>query len=448
MGSYFDALLRSGVTEQYDHGSEAAFATVVNPLHVVLKPDGSIRPITDPSRSGVDHCMLKLPWCPLPDLSTLLQQLTPGGFLGKRDLASGFHHVKLAPAARRCMALRHPTTGALQRWVGLPLAASQSPAISVELQGLYDSLFAVQLPPPPSLRLGGSAVDGLQFWWDVIRSDWEGVWEGVKRCMVADLDLVRREFGGAEAATILTDASATGFGAARDRAKVTGAGEGGQDLCVGCIAQRCRATDMHLRAEANGIADRLVSLAGSAVAVSSATTDESARSRAWCWWAFVALLSAAAAFRRCSCWRLSNGSTPKRNLNRNFHGQRQPGQCSRWKGEAGGPLLYCRLDLGAGKLPAGHRPYNGVPPLRSRGGRTLTAAAAASQHPTASCSSGAVPLAPPPPEARVDSVNPFRWGKHLSLHSHNLPAAATAAVSTAAAAVALDPRYRRDTLQP
>ncbi|GLC61313.1 hypothetical protein PLESTB_001742400 [Pleodorina starrii] len=318
MGSYFDALLRSGVTEQYDHGSEAAFATVVNPLHVVLKPDGSIRPITDPSRSGVDHCMLKLPWCPLPDLSTLLQQLTPGGFLGKRDLASGFHHVKLAPAARRCMALRHPTTGALQRWVGLPLAASQSPAISVELQGLYDSLFAVQLPPPPSLRLGGSAVDGLQFWWDVIRSDWEGVWEGVKRCMVADLDLVRREFGGAEAATILTDASATGFGAARDRAKVTGAGEGGQDLCVGCIAQRCRAADMHcescpaaahrsclrmgpgacpggwarcpawllraagvrrpaVRAEANGIADRLVSLAGSAVAVSSATTDESAR---------------------------------------------------------------------------------------------------------------------------------------------------------------------------
>ncbi|GLC38130.1 hypothetical protein PLESTB_000261900 [Pleodorina starrii] len=57
----------------------------------------------------------------------------------------------------------------------------------------------------------------------------------------------------------------------------------------------------------------------------------------------------------------------------------------------------------------------------------------------------AVPL---PPAARVDTVSSFRWGKYLSLHSLNLPAAASTAAATAAAVTASDPRYSRDALQP
>jgi ribonuclease HI len=134
MGAHFDAMLADGITEQYDssvHGTISAFAAVVNPLHVVPKGDG-IRPIIDPTASGVNACMQQLP-CRLPDLATLLQHLPQGGYLGKRDLASGFHHCVLAPAARRYMAFRHPVSGALQRYVALPFGASQSPAIFCEL---------------------------------------------------------------------------------------------------------------------------------------------------------------------------------------------------------------------------------------------------------------------------------------------------------------------------
>lgn len=134
MGAHFDAMLADGITEQYDssiHGTCSAFAAVVNPLHVVPKGDG-IRPIIDPTASGVNACMQQLP-CHLPDLATLLQHLPANGYLGKRDLASGFHHCVLAPAARRYMAFRHPVSGTLQRYVALPFGASQSPAIFCDL---------------------------------------------------------------------------------------------------------------------------------------------------------------------------------------------------------------------------------------------------------------------------------------------------------------------------
>ena len=143
MGVHFDALLASGVTEQYNkhlHGSEADFATVINPLHVVVKPDGDIRPIIDPSCSGVNDCMRQLP-CPLPTLITILENLPAGGYLGKRDLASGFHHCKLCPNARRYMAFRHPTSDILQRWVALPFGASQSPGIFVEMTSAATDIF-------------------------------------------------------------------------------------------------------------------------------------------------------------------------------------------------------------------------------------------------------------------------------------------------------------------
>jgi hypothetical protein len=143
---HFDALQADGVTEQYDptlHGSTADFAAVISPLHVVLKADGSIRPIIDPTASGVNDCMAKLP-CPLPDLHTLLGNLPPNGFLGKRDHANGFWMVMLCPEARRYMAFRHPTTGALQRWVGLPFGASQSPPIFVELTSAACSIFQAE----------------------------------------------------------------------------------------------------------------------------------------------------------------------------------------------------------------------------------------------------------------------------------------------------------------
>ncbi|PNH10171.1 hypothetical protein TSOC_003112 [Tetrabaena socialis] len=73
-----------------------------------------------------------------------LQDLPPNGFLGKRDLASGFHHVKLAPEARRYMGFHHPVSGRLQRWVVLPFGASQSPPIFVEVTAAARTIFQAE----------------------------------------------------------------------------------------------------------------------------------------------------------------------------------------------------------------------------------------------------------------------------------------------------------------
>ena len=360
LGQHFDELQASGQTEQYDphlHGSEADFAVVINPLFVVVKDGTRLRPIIDPSRSGVNECMTRLP-CPLPDLNTILQHLPSEGFLGKRDLASGFHHVKLCTEARRFMAFRHPVSGALQRWVVLPFGASQSPPIFVELttaacaifqtecdrrglrviifvyvddfiilgathadvvgafavldqlgtelglewkaskdrgkdvplqqldflgmlfdtvalemrisadkrshyakdvsglltdaatgpvsrrtlqavagkltfiaracrwgasflQAVYDDLFSTLHRPPATVRLSSAAADDLMFWLSIL-GDVSSVWDGVKRCVVADLDLVRGEFLGTDGAIVFSDASGKGFGAAWEVSEVQG----------------------------------------------------------------------------------------------------------------------------------------------------------------------------------------------------------------------------------
>lgn len=360
LAKHFDDLLLAGLTEQFDpavHLSEQEFAEVVNPLHVVSKGDGDIRPIIDPTASGVNGCMEHLP-CPLPTLDTILHNLPPNGFLGKRDLASGFHHVKLRPSARRFVAFRHPTTNALQRFVVLPFGASQSPPIFVELtsaacsifqsecdlrglhvrifvyvddfmvlgdthedvagafavldevggalglqwkiakdrgrdtplqhldflgmrfdtvamemriapekrdryaadveallqastkgavsrtalqstvgkltfitracrwgtaflQSLYDSLFDASATPPATIHLSSAAREDLDFWRSVLRSD-RSLWDGIKRCIVSDINLVRGEFLGADGAVVFTDASGKGFGAAWDEAEVQG----------------------------------------------------------------------------------------------------------------------------------------------------------------------------------------------------------------------------------
>ncbi|KXZ42413.1 hypothetical protein GPECTOR_150g41 [Gonium pectorale] len=288
LGAHFDDLLARGLTEQYDpdlHGSEADFAAVINPLHVVSKADGALRPIIDPTRSGVNDCMTKLP-CDLPDLATLLHDLPPNGFLGKRDLASGFHHVMLAPEARRLMAFHHPVSGALQRWVVLPFGASQSPPIFVELTSVARDIFQRECDrrglqvriyvyvddfmlmgkshadireafavmdqvgtrlglewktskdrgreqplqqldflaarPPRTVQLSPAAREDLAFWLDVLRAD-SSVWDGVKRCVVSDIDLVRGEFLGPDGAVVFTDASGSGFGAWWGQSEVQGA---------------------------------------------------------------------------------------------------------------------------------------------------------------------------------------------------------------------------------
>ncbi|PNW83443.1 hypothetical protein CHLRE_05g243351v5 [Chlamydomonas reinhardtii] len=360
LGRHFDEMLSKGLTEAYDpavHGPLEDFATVISPLHVVTKADGDLRPIIDPTRSGVNACMSPLP-CPLPSLSTILRDLPANGALGKRDVASAFHHIILDPSARRYMAFRHPVTNAIQRWVVLPFGASQSPAIWVELanaacrifqdecdrrglnikihvyaddfmllgathddvvaafevmdslgadlglewkaakdagrdthlqeieflgmwfdsaklemrispskreryaadvrqllqdaasgavprrhllsvtgklgfiaqacrwgpsflQSLYDAAPTPSPRLPPLVRLTEEAVADLQFWLGLLDCD-HSPWDGVRRCIAVDLNVVLGEFEGPEGAVVYTDASAAGFGAVWEDVELQG----------------------------------------------------------------------------------------------------------------------------------------------------------------------------------------------------------------------------------
>ena len=92
MGAYFDKLLMAGVTEAYNpvvHGSEADFAAVINLLHVVVKAGSSMRPVLDPTRSGVNAHMRQLP-CSLPRLVTILRNLAENGFWTSTTWRLGF----------------------------------------------------------------------------------------------------------------------------------------------------------------------------------------------------------------------------------------------------------------------------------------------------------------------------------------------------------------------
>ena len=80
------------------HGAVTDFVTAINPWGAILKPDGEIRPLMDPTITGVNAAMAHWPVV-LPQPKDALRAVTKGDVLGKRDLRHGFHHIILAPAA-------------------------------------------------------------------------------------------------------------------------------------------------------------------------------------------------------------------------------------------------------------------------------------------------------------------------------------------------------------
>jgi hypothetical protein len=129
LGAQLDAAERLGMIEYVHEGALVSdFVSNIIPLGAVIKPDGKVRMLVDPSLPGVNDCMMHLP-CSLPSAESIFLQVSPTSYLGKRDLDNGFFHVVLSPSARRHMGFRHPVTGRLARWVVLPQGTKQSPAI-------------------------------------------------------------------------------------------------------------------------------------------------------------------------------------------------------------------------------------------------------------------------------------------------------------------------------
>jgi ribonuclease HI len=140
---HWEDLLKAGKIEYFNdtiHGDLSNFVNTINPIHVVLKPDGSIRPLVDPTKTGVNDCMAPLP-IKLTTIEEAMQHVRHRSFFAKRDIKHGFHHVVLAPTARRYMGFRHPTTGRIGRWVVLPFGASLSPYIFCQLTNAARDIF-------------------------------------------------------------------------------------------------------------------------------------------------------------------------------------------------------------------------------------------------------------------------------------------------------------------
>jgi hypothetical protein len=129
LGEQLDQAAALGMIEYPPTGMTAAeFAHNVLPLGAVVKPNGKVRMLVDPTLPGVNECMASLP-CVLPSAESIFMKVNATSVLGKRDLDNGFFHVVLCSSARKHMAFTHPVTGKLARWVVLPQGTKQSPSI-------------------------------------------------------------------------------------------------------------------------------------------------------------------------------------------------------------------------------------------------------------------------------------------------------------------------------
>ena len=123
-----------------EEGDPADFALCINPFGVKIKTNGKARMLVDPSITGVNSSMQKLP-CILTTPEAFMGTVKPTNVLGKRDLTNGFYHITLHTSARKYMGFIHPTTGRLGRWIALPQGTRQSPHYFVELTNFSREVF-------------------------------------------------------------------------------------------------------------------------------------------------------------------------------------------------------------------------------------------------------------------------------------------------------------------
>jgi integrase len=80
-------LAEDGLIEWWDPSvPRGEFAQNINPFGAVPKPNGDVRILVDPTITGVNDCMIRLP-VRLPTVEEALQATDPTSILGKRDQA-------------------------------------------------------------------------------------------------------------------------------------------------------------------------------------------------------------------------------------------------------------------------------------------------------------------------------------------------------------------------
>jgi hypothetical protein len=101
------------------------------PLFVVPKEgqEGEWRVIADMLRGGQNECIAGDPVF-LPQISHILDQIYTGGYSAVVDASKYFYQFPTHPDDRPFLGLRHPISGILLEYAGLPMGGTNSPAIA------------------------------------------------------------------------------------------------------------------------------------------------------------------------------------------------------------------------------------------------------------------------------------------------------------------------------
>ena len=125
---FVDELLSLGAVATAEEGLKVVTTA---PLFLVDKPGqpGQYRVIADMLRGGQNACIGNDPVV-LTGSSHILDRLYRGGYSAVADMAKMFYQFKTAPRDFPYLGLKHPVTGDLLYYTGLPMGAGNSPALA------------------------------------------------------------------------------------------------------------------------------------------------------------------------------------------------------------------------------------------------------------------------------------------------------------------------------
>jgi hypothetical protein len=127
-GEFVEELLDLWVVQTPKEGREILTTA---PLFVVPKEgqEGQWRVIADMLRGGQNECIAGDPVF-LPRISHILEQMYSGGYSAVVDASKYFYQFPTHPDDRPHLGLKHPITGVLLEYAGLPMGGANSPAIA------------------------------------------------------------------------------------------------------------------------------------------------------------------------------------------------------------------------------------------------------------------------------------------------------------------------------
>jgi hypothetical protein len=126
--AFVDELLELKIVKLMDEGREVLANA---PLFTVPKEgqEGQWRVIADMLRGGQNSCIGPDP-CVLPRQSHILDQMYEGGYSAVVDASKFFHQFPTHPDDRPYLGLKHPITGVLYVYRGLPMGGGSSPGLA------------------------------------------------------------------------------------------------------------------------------------------------------------------------------------------------------------------------------------------------------------------------------------------------------------------------------